>query len=141
MAPEYIVTQRTTNASPWHNCNMKNERINTRLPAHLRLGAELLAAKHGVGLSTIVQKALADFLYHEGITVVPENELVSIVERLLPLQPGARIVELAKHRPDLLSAADRVWLAGLQEEEKNIGHSLDNPEVEAFYAREWGNFL
>jgi hypothetical protein len=119
----------------------KNDRINTRLPAHLRLGAELLAGKHGVSLSVIMERALADLLAREGLTTVPEGGLVSLLDRLSTLPPGARVVVLAEHRPDLLSAADRVWLAGLQEEEKRAGRPLNNSDVELFYNQEWGAFL
>jgi hypothetical protein len=128
----------------WHTAHMKspkNERINTRLPAHLRLGAELLAGKHGVSLSVIMERALADLLAREGLTTVQEGELLSLMDRLLTLQPGARVKALAEYRPDLLSAADRVWFSELQEEEKRSGRSLDDPEIEAFYSTEWGNFL
>ena len=119
----------------------KNERINTRLPAHLRQGAELLAGKHGVSLSVIMERALADLLSREGLTTVPDGELVSLVDRLAALQPGARVLAVAEHRPDLLSPADRVWLAALKEEERRAGRSLDDPEREDFYNQEWGNFL
>lgn len=118
----------------------KNERINARLPAHLRLGAELLAGKHGVSLSVIMERALADLLIREGLTTVPEGELVSLVDRLAALPPGARVLAVAQHRPDLLSSADRVWLAALRREEETRGRDLDSPETEDFYKSEWGNF-
>jgi hypothetical protein len=119
----------------------KNERINTRLPAHLRLGAELLASKHGITLSMIMERALADLLAREGLTTVPEGELVSLVDRLTPLPPGARVQAVAGHRPDLLSSRDRVWLAELKEEEDRRGRRLNLEETEDFYNSEWGQFL
>jgi len=116
----------------------KNDRINTRLPAHLRLGAELLAGKHGVSLSVIMERALAELLKREGLTEVPENELVSLLDRITPLTPGARILEISKYRPDLLSPADRVWLAQLEEEERRSRHPLQPDQIEQFYNQEWG---
>ena len=83
------------------------------------------------------ERALADLLKREGMTEVPEGELVSLLDRLSALPPGARIIELSKYRSDLLSAVDRVWLAQLQEQEKRIGHSLDPGDIEKFYEEYW----
>ncbi len=111
----------------------KNERINTRLPANLRLGAELLAGKYGVSLSVIMERALAELLAKEGLTTIEEGEYVSLLERLLYLPDYERPQTIAEYMPDMLGAADRVWLTELREEEKRQGRELNDGELSDFY--------
>ena len=92
----------------------KTDRINARMPPHVRLGAELLAGKYGVSLSTIMEKAIAEMVKKEGLMEPVEGDLLSLVERLQTMRPGQRLKYLEVHRSDLLSTKDKLWLWGMK---------------------------
>ena len=116
----------------------KSDRIGLRISPRNKLGCEVLATRHGVSISTVVEKAVEDLLKKEGLSSIPDGEIVSLLDRLLPMRPGERILEISKFRPDLLSPEDRVWLAQLEEEERRSTNPLQPDQIEQFYNQEWG---
>ena len=122
----------------------KSDRIGLRISPRNKLGCEILATRHGLSVSTLVEKAVEDLLKKEGLASVKDGEIVSLLDRLLPLGPGMRILEIARYRPDLLSAVDRVWLAQLEQEASRVNRSLyedeivDPSKIEQSYVHEWG---
>lgn len=124
----------------------KSDRINARLSPDIRLGAELLASKYSVGLSTIVEKAVHDLIKREGLLAHAEGDPLSLLERLQTLRPGARLLFLDEHKSDMLSSADRVWISNVKEMIRAMGgraivdeHGQATEEdIEADYEAEHG---
>ena len=85
----------------------KTAKVDARVPDRLAYGLQLMSRKLGMSVSAYIGRAIEQRLVLDGIDKKEPGELHSLLDKLWAPSEAERLVSLALHAPDLMSADDQ----------------------------------